>query len=242
VAGGLLMAAAAVMVFAAWLGSAGAAGRLWVVARVPLAAGTTLRYGDLTTMRMSLPGPTAAGAFGDVSALMGRTLDAPLAGGELVQAAALVPTGAQPALRPVAVTVDPSEASALATGGLVDVLVTDGSDPSSPTSVVVRGARVISVDAAAGAFGSGSGGSEVTVGVSSLAEVTAIVHAEHTGTLSLVVGEPSDGSGLGGAGGSGGGGTSGGAGGSGGGGGSGGAGGSGGGGGSGGAGGSGGGG
>lgn len=193
------MAAAGVIVFAAWLGSAGASGRPWVVARIPLAAGTTLRYGDLTTARMSLPGQTAAGAFADVNSLMGRTLAAPLGPGELVQAAALVPPGAQPALRPVAVTVDPAEASVLSTGGLVDVLVTEGSDPSSPTAVVVRGARVVSIGPAPGGFGSATG-TEVTVGVSSLAEVTAIVHAEHTGTLSLVVGEPSDGAGLAGAG------------------------------------------
>lgn len=196
-AGGLLVAAAAVLVFAAWLGASGRPGRPWVIARVPLAAGTTLAPGELTTAPMSLAPATGDHAYSDPAALVGRTLAAPLAAGELVQSAALVPAGAQPALRPVAVSVDPAEASVLLTGSLVDVLVTDGSGPSSPTTVVARGARVISVAQAASNLASQSAGTVVTLGVSSLPEVTAIVHAERTGTLSVVVGEPSDGAGLG---------------------------------------------
>jgi Flp pilus assembly protein CpaB len=194
--GGLLVAAAGVLVFSAWLGAAGGRGRPWVVARVPLAAGTTLRYGEVGTARMSLAPQTARVAFADPGAVLGRTLAAPVAAGGLVQAGDLVPNGAQPAWRPVTVAVDPSDAGALGVGGLVDILVTNGSDPSSPTTVVDRGARVISVGSAAGAFSS-SAGATVTIGVRSLAEVTAIVHAEHTGTVSLVAGEPSDGEGLG---------------------------------------------
>lgn len=197
-AGSFLVTAAAVLVFAAWLGTTGSPGRPWVVAGRPLAAGTILAAGDLTTSSMRLATQTGAGAFRDPTALVGRTLAAPLAPGDLVTSAGLVPTGAQPALRPVAVTVDPSEASVLATGELVDVLVTDGSSPSSPTSVVARGARVIGVTAASGVLAGASSGDVVTLGVASLDEVTAIVHSARTGTLSVVVGEPSDGSGLGG--------------------------------------------
>lgn len=196
VAGGLLMAAAAVLVFSAWLATSGR-GRPWVVTRSALAAGTTLTPGDLTTADMTLPASTAAGSFSAPSALVGRTLQAPLGAGELVQTAALVPAGSQPRLRPVAVSVDPTEASALLTGGLVDVLVTNGSSPAAPTTVVARGATVISVQQPGGSLAASANGAVVTLGVSSFAEAAAIVHAEHTGTLSVIVGEPSDGSGLG---------------------------------------------
>jgi hypothetical protein len=195
--GAVLVAGAAVLVFAAWLGATGSPGRPWVVARVPLAAGSQLAAGDLTTARMRLAPATAAGATGDVAALVGRTLAAPLAPGDLVTAAALVPSGAQPALRPVAVTVDPSEVADLGTGGLADVLVTDGSSPPATTTIVVRGARVLSTGAPAAGLVGGQSGAVVTLGVGSFAEVTAIIHAEQTGTVAVVAGEPSDGTGLG---------------------------------------------
>ena len=196
-AGAFLVAAAAVLVFAAWLETTGSPGRPWVVARRPLAAGTTLVPGDLTTAAMRLAGQTGAGAFNDPRTLLGRTLAAPVAPGDLLTSAALVPVGAQPALRPVAVTIDPSEASVLATGERVDVLVTDGSSPSAPTDVVARGARVIGITQASSSLSGTGSGDVVTLGVSSLEEVTAIVHSADTGKLSVVVGEPSDGTGLG---------------------------------------------
>ena len=195
--GAVLVAAAAVVVFAGWLHATAAPGRLWVVARQPLAAGTTLDAGELTTVSMRLAPATGAGAFTNPVALVGRTLAAPLAPGNLVTAAALVPNGGEAPLRPVAVTVEPSELAPLEVGGLVDVVVTDGSNPSALTVVVARGARVISTASPAGTLVGQSSGAVVTLGVASFGEVTAIIHAERTGTLSVVAGEPSDGSGAG---------------------------------------------
>lgn len=195
--GALLVAASAVVVFTAWLDATSHPGQPWVVAGRPLAAGTTLDAADLTTLQMRLAPATAAGGFAVPTLLIGRTLAAPLAAGSLVTGAALVPAGGQPSLRPVALSVDPSESAPLEVGGLVDVLVTNGSAPSATTTVVVRGARMISRAGPSSSLVGDSDGEVITLGVSSLAEVTAIVHAERTGTLGVVAGEPSDGSGLG---------------------------------------------
>jgi Flp pilus assembly protein CpaB len=194
--GALLVAVAAVVVFSAWLGSTGGSGHPVVIVNQPLAAGTTLSSGDLGTARVRLPAATSAHTFSNPSLLVGRILSAPLAPDELVQSSDLVATGQNPPLRPVAVTVDSSDASALAVGDLVDVLVTGGTTASSPTQVVLRGARVLSVANPTAALAGADTGTVVTVGVATLGQVTAVVHAERTGTLNVVVGEPGDGTGL----------------------------------------------
>jgi Flp pilus assembly protein CpaB len=196
--GGFLVAAAAVLVLTARLGAGGSSHQQWVVATRHLAAGTRITPADLGTESMSLPAnPTGAQAFHSPATLAGRVLAAPLLPGELVQQGALVPAGTQPALRPVTVSLDAPDAVDLSTGTPVDVLVTDGSDPGAATTVVVRGATVLDVTSAGSSLISSSGGDTVTIGVSSLAEVEAVVHADHTGSVSVVVAQRSDGSGLG---------------------------------------------
>jgi pilus assembly protein CpaB len=198
VAGAFLVAAAATLVLTGWFAATGKHGQSWVVARRTLATGTRLKPGDLTTEVMTLPtGATQAGAFRSPAALDGRILSAPLPAGELVQQGSLVPAGQAPALRPVTVTVDPADAGDLAAGTVVDVLVTEGTGTQTTTSVVLRGAQVVDVSSPSSSLVASSAGDDVTLGVSTLAEVEAVVHAAHTGTLSVVVGEPSDGTGLG---------------------------------------------
>jgi Flp pilus assembly protein CpaB len=198
VAGAFLVAAAATLVLSAWLASTGSHGQRWVIARRPLAAGARLSPGDLTTEVMTLPGgTTAAGAFRSVGALDGRILAAALPAGELVQQGALVPTGAEPDLRPVTVTIDPADAADLSAGTVVDVLVSEGTGARTTTTVVLRGASVVDVSTPSSSLVASSSGDDVTLGVSTLAEVEAVVHGSETGTLSVVVGERSDGTGLG---------------------------------------------
>jgi Flp pilus assembly protein CpaB len=198
VAGGFLIAAAATLVLLAWLAAGGTHGQRWVVARQPLAAGTRLEPNDLGTETMTLPrGATSAGAFQDPTALSGRTLAAPLQPGELIQQATLVPTGAQPALRPVAISLGVPDTADLSTGTRVDVLVTEGSGAHAATTVVMRGAEVLDVASGGSSLVDSTGGDQVTLGVRTLPEVEAVVHASQAGTLSVIVGEPSDGSGLG---------------------------------------------
>lgn len=195
--GAFLIAAAATIVLTAWLAATGNHGRRWVVVDRYLAAGTRIVAADLRTETMSLPAGTAERAYAAPAALVGRTLSAPLAAGELVQQSMLVPSGRTPALRPVTVSVDPADAADLSAGGLVDLLETSGNGPRAATSVVLRGARVIAVTTPGSSLVASSSGTQVTLGVASLAEVEAVIHAEHTATVSVVTGEPSDGTGLG---------------------------------------------
>jgi Flp pilus assembly protein CpaB len=196
--GGFLVVAAAILVVTAWLDATRSHDQQWVVASTDLAAGTTVRAGDLTTEGMALPASTTgAEAFHSAAGLVGRTLAAPLLAGELVQQSSLVASGRPPALRPVTISVDATDTEGLTAGTLVDLLVTDGSDPKSPTQVVVRGATLLQSSTPSSSILGSSSTSSVTLGVSSLREVEAIVHAAHTGSVSIVVGERSDGRGLG---------------------------------------------
>lgn len=204
VTGALLIAAAAVVTFGAWLTTTHhGAGHREVVAGRPLAAGTTLTPDDLTQTTMRLPPATEGHAFTSAAPLLGRTLAAPLAPGELVQSSDLVPGGTTPAVRPVTLSATATDVADLAVGDLVDVVVTNGSTPSAATNVVVRGARVLQVQSAGGGLTSGTG-PVVVIGVANLDQVTAVIHAERTGTVNLVVGEPADGTGGAGGGGAGG--------------------------------------
>lgn len=198
VIGALLLAAAAVAVFSAWLATSRTAGGQWVVATRYLPAGTRLGVGDLRTETIQLPrGATSEDAFSHPGDLVGRTLAAPLAQGELVQVTGLVRAGGNPTLRPVTVTVDPADLSTLMPGQLVDVLVTEGTGSSASTTVVVRGAVVMSVSSSSTSALSSSNQVPVTLGVRTFGEVAALVEAQQAGTLNVVVGEPSDGHGLG---------------------------------------------
>lgn len=198
VLGAFLMTAAAVAVFGAWSAASRTTGRTWVVAARSLPAGTRLTTGDLRTETFPLPGgATAQDAFSQAGVLVGRTLAAPLAPGELLQTTELVRRGGNPTFRPVTVTVSPADSQDLALGRLVDVLVTEGTGSSASTAVVVRGAVVLSVSTGSTNALSGSDQVPVTVGVRSFAEVAALVEAQQAGTLSAVIGEPADGQGLG---------------------------------------------
>jgi Flp pilus assembly protein CpaB len=190
------VAVAAVVVFSAWLDSSGTSGHPAVVATQPLAVGSTLAPGDLGVARVHLPATTAAHTFSSPSLIVGRILGAPLAPGELIQSSDLVASGQAPPLRPVAVTINASDASILAVGDLVDVVVTDGTNATSTTTVLLRGARVVTISTGAGGLVGQDNATVVTLGVATLQEVTEVIHAQLTATVSVVVGEQGDGTGL----------------------------------------------
>jgi Flp pilus assembly protein CpaB len=198
VAGGFAVALAAVLVFGAYLGTRPERGHPWVVAAGPLAAGTTLSAADLSSASLQLPAPTARLAFPSVSALLGRTLAVPLAAGELVTPGELTATGAAPPLRPLPVTVSSADLVDLAPGERVDVLLTEGTAPRTRTTILLRGAEVMSTAQPAQGLAGAQETEVVTLGVATLTDVQAVVSAEHAGTVDLVVGEAADGTGLGG--------------------------------------------
>jgi Flp pilus assembly protein CpaB len=198
VVGGFAVAAAAVLVFAAFLTTQSRTGRAWVVAEASLPAGTTITAPDLTTKTFDLgTSAAAADAFASPAEAIGHTLAVAVAPGELVLRSELDAPGTTPSLRPVPVTIAPNDLVDLTPGDLVDVLETTGSNSSGRTTIVLRGARVIDTSQPSGGLVDSGGDDVVTIGVHSLAEVVTVIGAEHDGTVDLVVGEPADGTGQG---------------------------------------------
>jgi Flp pilus assembly protein CpaB len=206
--GGLLIAAAAVLVFTAAIDRAGSQSHPYVVATKRLAQGTVIGPGDLTTAGMQIPAGSQAEVFHQGGTVIGRVLAVTVQPGELIQASMLVPAGSSSGLRPVSVAVDPDSLAAVAPGDEVDVLSTSSGSATSgsaasdstttPVVVVMRGASLIGVDQGSQSLISGSTpGTLVTLGVANLAEVEAVVAAAHSGTVTLVLAEPSDGVGAG---------------------------------------------
>lgn len=199
VTGGLAVALAVVLVFAAWLTTRPGRPEPYAVTRVPLAAGARMSAADLTTRRLSLPPSVASSAYPATADLIGRVLAVPLRAGQLVAGPELTPIGEQPGLRPVSVEAPSSELADLEPGQPVDVFLTTGSGAGAHTALILRGAEVIRVTAPGGGLlgGGGAGSDVVVLGVTDLSEVETLVAAAHAGSLDVVVAEPSDGSGVG---------------------------------------------
>lgn len=192
VAGAFFVAVAVIVIFAAWLAGAAPEGRSWTVAAHDLPSGARLRAADISTQSMVLPTSTTARlAFADPRALVGRVLDVPLRAGQLVQAGDVAAPATQPTLRPVTIAVTPSDLTGLTLGAPVDVLVTNGTGSAAATSVVVANGRVLDLGRESSSLVAGSG-AQLTVGVSSLTDVTRLIRAAHTGSLSVVLGAAGD--------------------------------------------------
>lgn len=205
--GGLLVAAAAVIVFTAALSAAGSHQTDYVVAARALPAGSVIGPGDTTTARFRLSGATAAASFRHEAPLIGRSLTVDVQPGQLIESPMLAVGGAAQ-LRPVSVAVESDSLGALAVGEAVDVLSTpssspSGSQPAGGVTMVLRGATLESVGRSdSGLLSGGAGGTVVvTLGVSDLQQAEQLVQAAHSGTVELLRAEPADGTGLGPAGG-----------------------------------------
>lgn len=198
VAGGLLIALAAVAVFAAALqGTKQDNTGSFVIASQSLQAGSVVEPADLTTISMRVPRSVSAGAYTSIAALVGRTLAIGIPRGQLIESSMLVPTGEAQVARPVTVPVDASALGGLYSGEPVDVLQTGGTDPSATVTVVVRGATLLALSRPGSNLFSGPSTASVTLGVSSLQEVEAVVAAAHSGSLTIVAAAPEDGVGPG---------------------------------------------
>lgn len=214
--GGLLVAAAAVIVFATAMGAAGRSGRPYVVAARALTAGSVIGPGDTTTQSMALPAGTRPLAFTDPAGLIGRRVAVAVGPGALIESPLLAPASG-PAPRPVSVPVDTDSLAGLAPGQAVDVLeltsgaaagagqsgagtTATGPAGSGPAgiSVVLRGALLLDVSrSGSGLLPSSGAATVVTLGVSDLDQAEALVEAAHSGTVELVQAEPGDGTGPG---------------------------------------------
>ncbi len=186
VAGGLLVAAAAVGLFAAYARLSAGPDHSYAVVRHAVAAGSRLHPSDLTLQPMDLPPALRARAFEKLSDLAGTTVLSPLAAGELVQPSALVVTRSADAARTVSFPIDRTRLGPLKQGERIDVLATYGTGTDAWTAVVLRQAQVVDVDRSKSSLGD-SGSPVVTVAVTDPNDELALAHAGALGKLTVVV-------------------------------------------------------
>jgi hypothetical protein len=186
VTGGLLVAAAAVGLFAAYARVGAGPRRSFVVTRHAMAAGSRVQASDLTLAALDLPPSLRARAFPRVAQLVGTTLVAPLGQGELVQASSVVAARPGGAARVVSFPVERGRLGALKQGEKVDVLATYGTGADAYTAVVLRQALVTDVDRGKSSLGD-TGSAVVSVAVDDPADELAMAHALQLGKLTVVV-------------------------------------------------------
>lgn len=212
--GGLLVGAAGVVVFASVLAGGPGKSRDYVVATRSLPAGSVIEPSEISTVPVALPSAVASQAFTASGSIVGQTLASAVNPGELIESSML--DRSPPIRRPVSIAVNPDSLLGLVPGEIVDVLSAQpvsstassqstgtpqpaaSSQPPSPSTVVMRGALLISIGrSSSGLAGSSSGLTDVTLGVSDLSEVELLVEASQRYTVELVQAEPSDGVGPG---------------------------------------------
>ncbi len=181
--GGLLVAVAAVGLFAAALG-AGSAAESYVVARRSLAPGARLAADDLRTQPLALPDPQRRRAFEDPAALVGAVVLAPLEPGELVQASAVADGRAAVDAQELSFRVDTAMVGDLRPGERIDVLGTFGSGADAITAVVARHAAITGVDRAPALVTDGS--TVLTVALESDEDALALAHGVALAKLAVV--------------------------------------------------------
>lgn len=187
--GGLLVAAAAIGIFAAYTGATSGPDTSYVVVTGDVAVGTTLGADDLALEVTELNDGLRDGAFSSVEDLVGAVTLAPLNSGELVQVSSVLRSGGgeepQPELsffiernRAVAGTLRPNER--------IDVFATYGTGDSATTRLVVAGARVVTSEAGDGGRALGSDEQiTVTLALGSQDEVLRLTNAIDAATVTL---------------------------------------------------------
>lgn len=185
-AGGLLVAVAAVGLFAAYARLQGGPDESYAVVRHDVAAGSRLQESDLVLEPMDLPPALKARAFSSLADVVGTTVLSPLVAGELVQPSGLVITRSAESARSVSFPVERTHLGALKQGERIDVLATFGSGAEAWTAVVLRQAQVVAVDRSKTSLGD-SGSPVVTVAVADVAEELALAHAVALAKLTVVV-------------------------------------------------------
>lgn len=186
VVGGLLVAVAAVGIFAAVSDAGKGPSTRYVVASKTLEPGTILSEADLATATMDLPAAVAGRSFRDARQLVGTVILSPLDDGELVQASA-VGDGQGDAVPSLTVGLESADAygANLRPGDRVDVYVTYGNDVQSSTRLVTGDAQVIRTNTGDDAIGQ-SGQVQLTLVVPQDVERMKLLNAVHTGSVSVV--------------------------------------------------------
>lgn len=186
VVGGLLVAAAAVGLFAAASRNTAGPRHSYVVARHDLAAGARLQAADLALAPMDLAPEVRPRTFESTQPLVGATLVAPLGAGELVQASAVVDRRADAASRELTFVLDRGRlGTGIKTGERADLLATYGTGNDAFTTVVVRQALLVGIDRPRTSAGD-TGPATVTVALDDPNDALALAHALQLGKVTLV--------------------------------------------------------
>lgn len=186
VLGGLLVAASVVGLYYASTQAHAGPRQSWVVARHALPPGARLAADDLSKLAIDLPPVVAARAFHEPSELVGATLIAPLAAGDLVQATAVVAKPSAPPSREVTFTVPRATLGAsIEDGERVDIVATYGTGGDAFSTVVLRQAIVLALNRGNSRV-SDEGEVAVTVAVDDPNDAIALVHAAQIAKVTLV--------------------------------------------------------
>jgi Flp pilus assembly protein CpaB len=185
VLGGLLVAASATGVFAAWSASAHGPTATYVVVTNDVAPGERIERGDLELVTVDLPSAQRRVAFTDVDVLVGATALSPLADGQLVQSSEVAKPVGAPDRAQISLRVEPGSAVGgdLRAGDVVDVIVTYTNGGAPQTSTISRGAHVVRVLADDQRVG--SGGAVVVVLAVRPAELEPIAEAAAAGHVTI---------------------------------------------------------
>lgn len=189
VVGALLVSAAAVAVFAAYLNATSEPATRYVVASGAIAPGTMIedRQAALelfSAAPIDLLPPVDGRVFlvDEIDSLVGQVVIVALERGDLLQRSAVLEAGGVGDAQVMSFSVPRSDAVAgdLVPGERIDVLATYTLDGETFTSFIVRGVPLVGVEA-----GTGGGGGSVTltVAVSSLTDVQALGHAVNTASV-----------------------------------------------------------
>jgi hypothetical protein len=186
VIGGLLVAASAVGLFSVSTRAQSGPRQSYVVVRHAVAPGARLTEADLARLPVELPPELQRHAFKEIRTLVGATVVAPLAAGDLVQASAVVAKPSAPGSREVTFGVARQTLAAnLEQGERVDVVATYGSGADAYSTVVLRQALVVGLDRGRERVGSGDDAS-ITVAVDDPDHAVALAHAVQLAKLTVV--------------------------------------------------------
>lgn len=183
VVGGVLVALSGLATFVMWSRATGTPEHAYAVAADSLGPGDPVGPDAVRWVRIDLPAGVAGAAFQDGAGLEGRVALAPIAEGELIQAASLSDQGGHEPTAELSIALARERAvnGRLRPGDLVDVYATTR---EGGTSRVAAGIRVLDVSEAGGTFDGGD--LTVTLGVSDADEQLEIVDAVTNGAVTLI--------------------------------------------------------
>lgn len=186
VVGGLLVAVAAVGIFAAVSGAGRGPSTRYYVASQDLSPGSTLTSGDIEAVAIEVPDRMRDRVFTDPGALIGAVVVGPVSEGELIQAGGLA-TGEDAQIPTFSVAVGTADANAgeLTRGDYVQVLSTYGTDTSATTVTLSTEARIVSISEDDDSLAA-AGQVVVRLQVPSADERIAIINATTSGKISLI--------------------------------------------------------